>query len=94
MGHCVGFGCTEENLLYQTIGCKERGDPSQGTFRYATGDGWVKAKEGHYDDAIHNKQNSVKVMIFWPFQGFPETSSGKCYVSMSHKIGQMSHQKS
>jgi hypothetical protein len=64
MGHRVGFGCTEERLLYMTLGCKERGDPSQGTFDHATGDGWVKAHEGHYNDAIHNKHISVKVMIF------------------------------
>ena len=47
-----------------TIGCKERGDPSQGTFSHATGEGWAKAKEGHYDDAIYTKHNSVKVMNF------------------------------
>ena len=47
-----------------TIGCKERSDPSQGTFSHDTGEGWVQAKEGHYHDAIHNKHNSVKVMIF------------------------------
>ena len=64
MGHRIGFGCTEERLLYRTIGCKERGDPSQGTFSHATGEGWVQAKEGHYDDAIHTKHNSVKVIIF------------------------------
>ena len=27
-------------------------------------EGWVQAKEGHYHDAIHNKHNTVKVMIF------------------------------
>ena len=64
MGHSVGFGCTEECLLYMTIGCKERGDPSQGTFSHDTGEGWVQAKEGHYHDAIHTKHNTVKVMIF------------------------------
>ena len=47
-----------------TIGCKERGDPSKVTFSHATGEGWVQAKEGHYDDAIHTKRNSVNVMIF------------------------------
>jgi hypothetical protein len=60
----LGFGCTEERLLHITIGCKERGDPSQRTFSHTTGEGWVQAKEGHYDDAIHTKHNSVKVMIF------------------------------
>ena len=42
-------------LLYMTIGCKEKGDPSQSTFRHTTGEGWVQAKKGHYDDAIHTK---------------------------------------
>ena len=64
MGHSVGFGCTEERLLYMTLGCIERGDPSQGAFSHDTGEGWVQAKEGHYHDAIYNKHNSVKVMIF------------------------------
>ena len=68
MGHCVGFGCTEEHLLYTTLGCKERGNPSQGPFRHTTGEGWVRAHEGHYNDAIHTKHMSVmmsvKVMIF------------------------------
>ncbi len=64
MGHRVGFGCTEERLLYMTLGCVERGDPSQGVFSHDTGEGWVKAKEGHYHDAIHTKLNAVKVMIF------------------------------
>jgi hypothetical protein len=64
MGDSVSFGCTEGRLLYMTIGCKERGDPSQGTFSHDTGEGWVQAKEGHYHDAIHTKHNTVKVMIF------------------------------
>ena len=52
-----------------TLGCIERGDPSQGAFSHDTGEGWrlgprLQAKEGHYHDAIYNKHNTVKVMIF------------------------------
>ena len=60
MGHSVGFGCTEEILLYMTLGCIGRGDPSQGAFSHDTGEGWVQAKKGHYHDAIYNKHNAVK----------------------------------
>jgi hypothetical protein len=39
-------------------------DPLCLSISHITGEGWVQAKEGHYDDAIHTKHNSVKVMIF------------------------------
>ena len=61
----MGCRCGDHNpFLFMTLGCIERGDPSQGAFSHDTGEGWVQAKEGHYHDAIYNKHNSVKVMIF------------------------------
>ena len=52
MGHLVSFGCTEETLLHQNIGCKARGDPSEGALDHATGAGWVREHHGVYRDAM------------------------------------------
>ena len=62
-GHRVSFGCTEEKLLRDNLGCKARGDSSQGAFDHTTGTGWVREHRGAYHDAIHVKGNSVVMLI-------------------------------
>ena len=69
MGHLVAFGCTEEKLIHTIFGCKERGMPSDGAFRHATGEGWVKAHKGHYHDALHVKKNMTVGIIADDFGG-------------------------
>ena len=63
MGHLVAFGGTEETLLHQNIGCKARGDPSEGALDHATGAGWVREHHGVYHDAMVNKANHVTMLI-------------------------------
>ena len=53
-GDTVPFGCTEEYLLQLIFGNKQRGTPSDPTFKHSTGIGYeyVAASLGHYDDAM------------------------------------------
>ena len=65
----VAFGCTEEHLLATIFGVKQRGQPGQHAFVHSTGEGYVKAKQGHYHDALTVKQNTVVALIAEPFGG-------------------------
>ena len=68
-GDTVAFGCTEEYLLQLIFGNKQRGSPSDPTFRHDTGIGYVAASLGHYDDAMTVKQNTVLALIASPLGG-------------------------
>ena len=67
-GHLFAFGCTEEHLLYENLGCKPRGRPCDGPLKHATGKGWVKGgvpwdkKGAAYRDAT-TKGHTVKMAI-------------------------------
>ena len=62
VGHRIGFGSTEEEMLVKVFGCKERGRQTDGPFDHATGKGWVQKQVGQYDDAI-NKRNQVNMLL-------------------------------
>ena len=68
-GNVVAFGCTEESLLNTIFGVKQRGHPGQHAFAHHRGEGYVKAKQGHYHDALSVKQNTVIALIAEPFGG-------------------------
>ena len=68
-GHLVSFGCTEEKLIVENVGCRARGGASEGPFSHATGVGWVRARPGCYRDAIVNKKNKLRLLIADPHGG-------------------------
>ena len=57
-GHYVAFGCTEEKLIVENVGCRARGVGSEGPFSHATGAGWVRPRPGCYRDAIVVKRGT------------------------------------
>ena len=61
-GHHLAFGNTEEHLLYQILGAKQRGQPDQPPLDHTTGYGHVAAHTGHYADALA-KGNQVVPII-------------------------------
>ena len=63
VGHRVGFGSTREKYHELIFGCRERGRKGDGPLSHATGKGWVKAKKGHYEDAIVRKRTRVCAML-------------------------------
>ena len=75
-GDLVAFGCTEEWLLADIYGCKERGSAAEGAFKHDSGEGWVQARRGCYHDGIHVKKNEVHAMIANPFGGVTSTVEG------------------
>ena len=72
-GNLVAFGCTEERLLYEIEGARERGRQADGPFDHGTGTGWVKAHDGYYRDAIYVKKNTVVPLIAETFGGVTPT---------------------
>jgi hypothetical protein len=72
-GNLVAFGCTEEQLLYEIVGARERGRQADGPFDHSTGTGWVKAHDGYYCDALHVKKNTVVALIAETFGGVTPT---------------------
>jgi hypothetical protein len=62
VGDRLAFGCTLEAALYMSVGCKERGDPSEPAMKHDTGVGWVAARDGHYAPAIAAKRR-VTVLV-------------------------------
>ena len=63
VGHLVAFGCTEEGLHRQILGCRERGVPTDGPFDHQVGKGHVPFFKGDYHDARFNKRNQVVPLI-------------------------------
>ena len=59
---------------FTLFGCKARGSSSDKAFNHTSGEGWVKAHEGHYQDAIHVKKNSVFAFIADDFGGVTRAS--------------------
>ena len=105
-GNVVAFGCTEEHLLATIFGVKQRGQPNLAgwparhhAFVHDTGEGYVKAKQGHYHDALSVKQNTVIALVAEPFGGVTafthrvltrlakeatDGRNGTVYLSMAH----------
>ena len=46
-----------------TFGLRERGRQADGPFDHKTGTGWVKARKGHYHDAIAVKRLRVILLL-------------------------------
>ena len=63
MGHLYAFGNTEEQLRLENLGCAERGRPSDGPLDHGTGRGWVRARRGHYHDAVHVKRSATEIIL-------------------------------
>ena len=63
VGHLYAHGSTVEKYHELIYGCRERGRQRDGPLSHATGKGWVKAKEGHYTDAIVRKRTRVCAML-------------------------------
>ena len=76
VGHTHGFGGTEEKQRADILGCAERGTPGQAPLNHKTGEGWVQAKVGTYDDGI-NKGSLVIPIVMGP-------SGGVCPHGWSH----------
>ena len=43
-GHFVSFGCTEEKLIEENVGCRARRVASEAPFSLTTGAGWVRPR--------------------------------------------------
>jgi hypothetical protein len=65
------FGNTEEQLRLISLGCKQRGDPSDPPLSHATGIGYVRERTGDYTDALQVKLNYVGIVLV-------EASGGLC----------------
>ena len=68
-GHFVSFGCTEEKLIVENVGCRARGFASEGPFSHSTGAGWVRPRPGCYRDAIVVKKHKLRLLIADPHGG-------------------------
>ena len=68
-GHFVSFGCTEEKLIVENVGCRARGTASEGPFSHTTGAGWVRPRQGCYHDAIVVKRHKLRLLIADPHGG-------------------------
>ena len=65
-------GNTEERLKYANLGARGQGKPSDGAFNHKTGEGYVKAKTGHYGDAIINRKAVVFLLVFESLGGMSD----------------------
>ena len=62
-GHAVGFGNTDEFFRAKVLGTKQRGLPSEPPLNHTTGNGYVRAFKGQYDDAFVVKKQMVIVFV-------------------------------
>ena len=69
VGHVVAFGNTEEELRNESLGCAQRGLPSDKPFNHGDGKGYVAPVKGLYDDALVKKKHKLDFVVH-------ETSSG------------------
>ena len=67
-GSYVAFGNTEPGIRVKVFGLKERGK-GEGTFKPATGTGYVKEKDGDYAHAMA-QNHDVRCLLFETFGGF------------------------
>ena len=74
VGHLFAHGNTEEGLRLTNLGCAQRGSPRDPPLDHSTGYGYVAARAGVYDDAIHVKHNSVQLAIISTFGAFGRQS--------------------
>ena len=68
-GHFVSFGCTEEKLIEENVGCRARRVASEAPFSLTTGAGWVRPRPGCYHDAIVVKKHKLHLLIADPHGG-------------------------
>ena len=70
LNYASAFGNTLPRARLKVLGLRERGKPSDGTFRAMTGEGYVAAVPGDYDWAIRVHGVDVRVLLFESFGGF------------------------
>ena len=81
LGQLVGFANTGPAVCEKMFGLQQRGMPGSGSFKPATGEGYVAPRPGDYSYAIANGVQ-VEALLFETFGGF-----SPAVISLLHAAG-------